>query len=119
MKRTMIISYKVAESTTEVDLLEKPLYWNLANGGALRIIPNYDKEKELITYSITCVEYLSISHQIILVADVLQGKKIIFENDDYTFLLLRNDIGNYDGAISKTYFDNKLEQIYNKLRRWK
>jgi len=56
----MIVSYKVVESTKEVDLLENPLYWNLANGGCLRIIPNFNNEKEVISYAITCVENLSI-----------------------------------------------------------
>jgi len=112
----MIVSYKVVESTKEVDLLENPLYWNLANGGCLRIIPNFNNEKEVISYAITCVENLSISHQIVLVDNILQGEKIIFENDDYTFLLLRNNIGDFDGIMSKTYFDNKLERIYNALK---
>lgn len=113
----MTISYKVVKSTKEVDLLETPLYWNLVNNGALRIVPNFNKEKDIVSYSITCLENLCITHEIVNVTDILNGsKKVILENDDYTFLLLQNDLGNFDGAMSKTYFNNKLEQIYNKLK---
>ncbi len=116
MKKTMIVSYKVVESTKEVDLLEIPLYWSLGNGGYLRIIPNLDKDNDIVGYSITYIKNLSISHQTVLVDNILQGEKIIFENNDYTFLLLRNNIGGFDNLLSKTYFDNKLERIYNSLK---
>lgn len=112
----MIVSYKVVESTKEVDLLEIPLYWSLGNGGYLRIIPNLDKDNDIVGYSITYIKNLSISHQTVLVDNILQGEKIIFENNDYTFLLLRNNIGGFDNLLSKTYFDNKLERIYNSLK---
>lgn len=112
----MIVSYKVVESTKEVDLLETPLYWSLGNGGYLRIIPNFDKDNDIVGYSITYIKNLSILNQTILVSSILQGKKVVFDDNDYTYLLLRNDVISSDNLFNKTYFDNKLESIYNALK---